>query len=105
MRKGNFYYDQNKNKRESIRPWKNQRTNNFDSKIKQNKFHKNMQNNHRGYQGNNYKGFNPQDSVVPSIVPNKNKTQKELLKRWECGEKHYFKDCPTRKQNFNGHSI
>ena len=64
-----------------------------------------MGNNHRGYQGNNYKGFKPQDYTVPSIVPNKNPTQKELLKCWECGEKHYFKDCPTRKHKFNVHSI
>ena len=31
MRKDNFCYDQNKNKRESIPAWKNQRPNNFDS--------------------------------------------------------------------------
>ena len=59
MRKANFYYDQNKNKRESIPPWKNRRPNNFDSKRKQNKFHKKMGNNHKRYQGNNYKGFKP----------------------------------------------
>ena len=51
MRKANFYYDQNKNKRESIAAWMNQRSKNFDSKRKQNKFHKNMGNNHRGYHG------------------------------------------------------
>ena len=38
-----------------------------------------------------YKGFKPQDFAVPSTVPNKNPTQKELLKCWECGEQHYFK--------------
>ena len=53
MRKDNFGYDQKKNKRESIPTWKNQRLNNFDSKRKQNKFHINMGNYHRGYQGNN----------------------------------------------------
>ena len=58
---------------------------NFDSKRKQNKFHKNMGNNHRGHEGNNYKGFKPQDSAIPSTVPNKNPTQKEPLKCWECG--------------------
>ena len=41
MRKENFCYDQNKNKRESTPAWKNQTPNNFDSKRKQNKFHKN----------------------------------------------------------------
>ena len=76
MRKANFCYDQNKNKRESIQAWKNQRPNNFDSKIKQNKLHKNMGNNHRGYQGNNYKGFKPQYCAVPSTVPNKKPAQK-----------------------------
>ena len=39
-----------------------------------------MGNNHRGYQGNNYKGFKPQDSVLPSTIPNKNPSQKEPLK-------------------------
>ena len=34
MRKENFCYDQNRNKRESIPSWKNQRPNNFDSKRK-----------------------------------------------------------------------
>ena len=76
MRKENFCYNQNKNKRESIAAWMNQRSKNFDSKRKQNKFHKNMGNNHRGYQGNNYKGFKPQDSAVPSTVPNKKLAQK-----------------------------
>ena len=66
MRKANFYYDQNKNKRESIPAQKNKRPRNFDSKGKQNKFHKNRGNNHRGYQGNNYKGFKPQYSAVSS---------------------------------------
>ena len=64
-----------------------------------------MGNNHRGYQGNNYKGFKPQDPIVPSIVPNKNPVQREPVKCWECGEKHYFKYSPARKKNFNAHSI
>ena len=55
MRKAKLCYDQIKNKRESIPALKNQRPNNFDSKRKQNKFHKNMGNNHKGYRGNNYK--------------------------------------------------
>ena len=40
MRKANFCYDKNKNKRGNIPDWKNQRPNNFDPKRKQNKFHK-----------------------------------------------------------------
>ena len=55
MRKENFGYDQNKNKRENVPTWKNKRRNNFDPRKKQNKFHKNTRNNYRGYQGNNYK--------------------------------------------------
>ena len=51
------------------------------------------------------KCFKPQDSVVPSIVPNKNPAQKELLKCWECGEPQYFKGCLARKQKLNVHSI
>ena len=53
MRKENFCYDQNKNKRENMSAWKNKRPNNYDPKKKQNKFHKNSGNNYRGYQGNN----------------------------------------------------
>ena len=59
-RKENFCYDQNKNKRESIPPWKNKGPNNFYAIRKHNKFHKNTGNNYRGYQGNNYKCFKPQ---------------------------------------------
>ena len=40
MRKEIFFYDQTKNKRESIPTWKNQRPDNFDPRKKQNKFHK-----------------------------------------------------------------
>ena len=49
MRKKKFCFDQNKNKRESIPTWKNQRPSNFYSKGKQNKFHKNRGNNPSGY--------------------------------------------------------
>ena len=53
MRKGNFCYDQNKNKRENVQTWKNKKKNNFDPRKKHNKFHKNTGNNYKGYQGNN----------------------------------------------------
>ena len=53
MRKENLCYDQNKNKRESTLPWKNERKNNFYSRKKKNKFHKQTRNNSREYQGNN----------------------------------------------------
>ena len=49
MRKEKLCYDQNKNKRENIPAWKNKRPNNFDPRKKQNKFHKNIENNYRGY--------------------------------------------------------
>ena len=82
MRKEKFYYDQNKNKRENILSWKNKGPNNFESRKKQNKFHKNTGNCYRGYQGNNYQGFKPQNYAVkePSNVPNKNLAHKEPLK-------------------------
>ena len=64
MRKTNFCYDQNKNKRENVPTWKSKRQNNFDPRKKLNKFHKNTGNNYRGYQGNNYKGFKPHNSTV-----------------------------------------
>ena len=41
MRKENFCYDQNKNKRKNVPTWKDKRKNNFDPRKKQNKFHKN----------------------------------------------------------------
>ena len=59
------------------------------------------------YHGNNYKGFKPHNSTVKesSTVLNKNPTQKEPLKCWECVGPHYFRDCPVRKKNFSVHSI
>ena len=70
-------------------------------------FHKKTGNNYWRYQGNNYKGFKPQNSTIkePSTVLNKNPTQKDPLKCWECGGPHYFKYCPVRKNNSNVHSI
>ena len=70
--------------------WKNKRTNNFYPRKKQNKFHKNTGNNYRGFQGNNYKGFKPRNSAVKELctILNKNPTQKEPLKCWECGFPH-----------------
>ena len=55
MRKANFCYDKNTNKRENMPSWKNKRPNNYDPKKKQNKFHNNSWNKYRGYQGNKYK--------------------------------------------------
>ena len=43
MRKANFCYNQNKNKRESIPSWKNKMTNNFYPIKQKTKFHKNME--------------------------------------------------------------
>ena len=40
MRKENFCYNQNKNKRESVQIWKSKRGDNFDPRKKNNKFHK-----------------------------------------------------------------
>ena len=107
MRKENFCYDQNKNKRESIPTWKNKGPNNFDPRKNHNKFHKNTGNNYRQYQGNNYQGFKPQNYAIkePSTVFNKNQAQKEPLKCWECGVTHYFKKISVRKNNSNVHSI
>ena len=66
-----------------------------------------MRNNSREYQGNNYKIFKPQDSTIKelAVVLNKKPAQKVLLKCWEFGGTCYFKDCQTRKRNFNVHSI
>ena len=50
MRKENFCYDQHKNKRESIRNWKNKKHESFGQKKKGTKFYKNSGNNYRGYQ-------------------------------------------------------
>ena len=106
-RKENFYYNQNKNKRESIPTWKNKRKNNFDPRKKHNKFHKNIGNNYKGYQSNKYKNLKPQNSAVkePPTTFNKNTTQREPLKCWECDGTHYFKDWQVRNKFFNVHSI
>ena len=49
MRKENFCYNQNRNKRKNMPAWKNKRPTNYDPKKKQSKFHKNSGNNYRGY--------------------------------------------------------
>ena len=46
MRKTNFCYDQNKNKRENVPNWKNKRRGNFEQKKKGTKFYKNFGNNY-----------------------------------------------------------
>ena len=51
MRKSNFCYDQNKNKRENIPNWKNKRGENFEQKKKGTKFYKNSGNNYRDTKG------------------------------------------------------
>ena len=48
MTKENLCFDQNKNKRESVLNWRNEREYNFDPRKKNNKLH--------GNTGNNYKG-------------------------------------------------
>ena len=45
MRKKNFCYDTNKNKRENIPKWKTKRHDNFDPRNKNIKFYKNTRNN------------------------------------------------------------
>ena len=64
MRKEKICYDKNKNKRKSIPIWKTERWDNFDPRKKNNKFHKNIGNNYKGYQGSNYKNFKPNNSTT-----------------------------------------
>ena len=79
MRKENFFYDQNKNKRENIPNWKTKRHR------KNTKLYKNTGNNvYWGYQGNNYKRFKPINLATKEREPpttfNKNTALKEPLK-------------------------
>jgi hypothetical protein len=39
--------------------------------------------------------------MKPTTFYNKETSQKEPVKCWECGEPHYFKDCPHGKKNNN----
>ena len=84
MRKENFCYDQNKNKRETIPNSKTKSRDNFDQRKKNTKFYKNTGNNYKGYQGNNYKWFKPQNPTTKEREPpttfNKNIAQREPLK-------------------------
>jgi hypothetical protein len=107
MRKANFSYEQNKNKNQNVNNWKDKKHNKFEQKGKGTKFYnKNFGNNQRGYQGNNYKGNKPYNQSgnkekEPVTFYNKNTTQREPLKCWECGDPHYYKDCPLRKKTNN----
>ena len=103
MNKENLCYHQNKNKRESILNWKNKSHENFRHKKKGTKFYKKYGNNYWGYQGINFKNNKQQNPTtikereVPTVY-NKTIAQREPLKCWECGEPHYFKDCPIIKK-------
>ncbi len=72
---------------------------------------KNAGNNYKGYKGTNFKDNKnlnqPERKDKDSTVfYNKNTNQREALKCWGCGEPHYFKDCPNKKESFgNVHSI
>lgn len=112
MRKAKKIYDQNNNRMDRNMNWKGRRTNNYNQGKKGNKFkNKNMGNDYKGYRGTNFK--NNQNPNQPArkdkesaIFYNKKTNQREPLKCWECGEPHYFKDCPNRKKGTrNVHSI
>jgi hypothetical protein len=87
--------------------WKGKKRNNFEQKGKGTKFcNNNFGNNHHCYQGNNYKGNKPYNQPTnkekeQATFYNKNTTQREPLKCWECGEPHYYKDCPLRRKTNN----
>jgi hypothetical protein len=104
MRKENFSYEQNKNKNQNVNNWKDKKHNKFEKKGKGTKFYnKNFGNNQRSYQGSNYKGNKPYNQSrnkdkEPVIVYNKNTAQREPLKCWECGDPHYYKDCPLKRK-------
>ena len=108
-RKRNLCYDKNKSKRESVPNWGTKIQDNFDPRRKNNKFHKNTGNIYKRYQSSNHKNFKPQNPAAKErehpTTFNKNTTQRENLKCWECGEPHYFKYCPIRKKIFNVDSI
>jgi len=110
MRKANFSYEQSKNKRDSVPNWKDKRGGNSEHKGGNFKFNRNFGNNSREFSRNNYQGTNfirnmQQNSTTmkEKEVPtgyNKDIAQRGPLKCWECGEPHYFKDCPVRRRNF-----
>jgi len=112
MRKAKICYDQNKSKMDHNANWKGKREDNYNQGKKGNRFNnKNVGNTDKGYRGTNFK--NNQNTNQPEwkdkesiVFYNKKSNQREPLKCWECGEPHYFKDCPNRKKGFgNVHSI
>jgi len=107
MRKDKICYDQNKSKMDHNANWKGKRANNYNQGKKGNRFNnKNVGNTYKGYSGTNFK--NNQNTNQPEwkdkesvVFYNKEKSnQREPLKCWECGEPHYFKDCPNKKKGF-----
>jgi len=113
MHKAKICYEQNKNRSEHTSNWKGKRTDNYNQGRKNNRFsnNRNSGNNYKGYRGSNYKG-NPNSNQPDGkgkesgTFYNKNSNQREPLKCWDCGEPHYFKDCPNKKKGFgNMHSI
>jgi len=103
VRKAKFCYEQSKNKTDHTSNWKVKRTENFQGR-KGDRF---INNRNSGSTYKNYRGINSNGSQnlnLPkgkgkesAIFYHKNVNQREPLNCWECGEPHYFKDCPNRK--------
>jgi len=107
MRKAKFFYEQYKTRFENTANWKGKMHDNHDQKRKGIKYYNgNSKNTYKGYQGRINKHNGPYKPPEPreketSTFYNKNTTQREPLKCWECGDPHYYKECPSRKNKFN----
>jgi len=107
MRKANFWFDQNKNKREIVPNWKSKKPNIFEQRRKDFQPNKNFNNSinyqkNNNYSRNNYKNNGQQGySVVRNKDVPKNNDNKANIKCWIFQEFHYARDFPQNKKNYS----
>jgi len=109
MRKSKLCFEQYKTRNENSKNWKGKKVERFDPRRKEGMFFN--KNTEKGFRGNNYKNNKPYNlsdnkNTKPTTFYNKETSQKEPVKCWECGEPHYFKGCPHgKKKNNNIHIV
>jgi len=106
MRKANFCFDQNKNRREAVPSWRNKKNNNYEHRKAGFKPNKNF-NNSRNFPKGNFQGNTPKNIYQQNFSATKNKDTpknnevKPGVPCYTCQGPHYAKDCPQNQHRLN----
>jgi len=103
MRKAKLCFEQYINRNENSRNWNGKKFERFDPKKKHGAY-SNKNANKRFQGGNKFRVSEPFNQLEnkgtkPRTFFNKEISQKETVKCWECGGSHYYKYCPLRGNN------